>query len=434
MKTRHTKTISTLVVLLVFAACPQVFASELNQGNQVSDFQFQANRCDAAVNREDDLEKEFIAACTTAGLGATLEICSDRLEECTESSSEGKSYCLNHAITADEDDRIQTRIDSIEDAINDLHADSEEAQMQVVELAKRRDAANTKLEETLQSIEDQKTAALEAEVSKMNSITDNIASQHDKLNALQLELREFVVTKSVSCHEEASKVKAEYVAERRRRAANGQRAHLTQSQLIGRTGLSVNEASVIKYNRHMKNCTATSTKSGLQTVFGQQYRLKRAQIRTQQNIIKREINRLTAQRVNVKRETKRLIFQLNRKQASLVSAHSRDLSAISAEVAVLEQKGSRIERQLLSKTLELRNASGESRLSLSNAISTFASGRTSTQQRNVASNSKIEAFTTANSLLEQIRGERRSDSLCHIMSDQLPDNTDAPIVTADLVE
>lgn len=419
---------------LILSAGSTAFAQDelANTPYTLSDHQFNINRCDNIRRDDREVQRDFIAACTTAGLGSSIDICTERLEDCSGEGSKDKSYCLGTAISTADADKVDTRLDS-------LYADREDAAMDAVDLVKRKSEITATLEKTLREIEEAKINAFEAEVTKMNQITDAVAGQYDKLSTLQLQMRQFVLNKSVACHGEAAQVKADYVAERKRRAANGQKSHLTQSQLISRTGLSVNEASVLKYNRHMRNCTATGTKKGKQTIFAKQYKFQKATINNQKRIIKREIKRLNAQRINVKKERKRALLKLDRVKASAFAEASRALQNINAEQIALAAKGSRIDDSIFLETAKLIKNDKSSGSVMNNALIALASNRinlqTSSKKRTIASEPKMEAFTTANSLLLEIEDADRNDADCSTLNDHSDiANSQAPIITAEVID
>lgn len=389
--------LSTSVLILAFS---NTTWAELSNGNTpLSDHQYNTSRCDNLRGDLSTAKNDFSRACTKAGLSANFNTCSDALDDCDDSSAANDPRCLNNAISDDREDRIS-------DKINELQADKEEEILNQVELARKKEEVDAKLQETLSLIEDGKADALSRELSALEAITDNIAKQHDELDNLQLGFRKFMLEHEMQCREKAEKYKAAYIGRRREQAAAGNTTYLTQGQLLNHAAISVNQMGAIKYNKYLRNCTALFTTTGRITGFGSTYRLQQDGIKKQNELIQREILRLAKQRSRVRQERTSTLLKLDAQQASALAAHTSALKDLQNQALASDAKKSRIIAAINTQQRKLRNASSASSTAMNQVLAFFSNSSTVTTPtgslRTVASQSKIDAFAEAGALMVSV--------------------------------
>ncbi len=384
---------------------------------QISDRQYNLNRCDGLNRNENQARTDLIKACTKAGLGMVEQTCSDRLDVCSKKDSKKYSYCLNNATSTDELKMAEEKVDRIRDRMNNLQIDYEELTQKSLGIARGKLEAHSKLEKTLAEISSARTSALQVEINKMEVITNNIAQKYDELDLLQLGLRKFVLENEMKCRESAEKIRSEYITTV---SINKQKRYLTHAQLISRTGLSINDAGTLKYNRYLRNCTALYTKNGDRTGFGSQYSFEQRIIKSKRSIIKRELTRFKQQRAKVKAEKIKTLGSLNVLQAQAVSEYLRALKNIENESLAASSKGSFIQSNILSTQIELEAAKRKAGVESNRAIIHTASNLrdSSAPSITVASKSKIDAFNEANALRIQLKDAKRNNSGCNSIIQQ----------------
>ncbi len=389
--------LSASALILMSTASYAEVAGTNTLSDEESGRQFDAQVCNNLNADVTDARRKLARACSAAGLSSNINTCQDTLEDCEGDEGKDNPKCLNHSISMDEFKANEEREDKIRDQINDLQADYDDEVQNALDIARRKSEADAKLQSSLQEVTNGRASALETEINAMEEITNNIAAQYDKLDLLQLDLRKFILDNEMKCRENAETVKTSYITERRRRAANGQKRHLSQGQLLSRTGLSVNEAGSIRYNLYLRNCTALYTKSGKRTGFGSQYNFQKDSIDKQKSIIKREIIRLSQQRAKVKAAKTKALLQLDAVQASAIASHAREVQNLAREAQVSQAK----ESQLLGKINERQvrlgvagAATGDAATQVMLAIGQMRQ-QTASSERAPASQSRYDAFTDA---------------------------------------
>ncbi|MGH1469270.1 MAG: hypothetical protein ACRBBP_10400 [Bdellovibrionales bacterium] len=396
--------------------------------------QFDAQVCNNLNADVTEAEVSLGRACSKAGFASTTS-CLDTLEDCEGESGKDDPKCINHSISMDEFKANEEREDKIRDQINDLQADYDDEVQNALDIARRKSEADAKLQASLQEVTNGRASALEAEINSMEEITNNIAQQHDKLDSLQLDLRKFILDNEMKCRENAEKYKTAYITRINTRAANGQKRHLSQGQLLSRTGLSVNEAGTIRYNLYLKNCTSLYTKNGSRTGFGSQYIFQKDSIDKQKEIIKREIVRLSQQRAKVKAAKLKALLQLDAVQASAIATHTREVQNLANEAKVSQTKESRLLSKINERQVQLGVAGAATGDAVTQVLLAIGQMRqqTASSERAPASQSEYDAFTDALSARAEVETRESAAASCSSNRDSQAFTTGAAAPAPDVV-
>jgi len=440
------------VIGLAVSLCSTVQAEELADANRpLSDIQHQDNRCDTSKSNWRTAQTDFTKACSKAGLSGRAESCKKQLERCEETNHRG-TRCIGNATSRDDhredlrEKREQER--ELQDRKDDLLADYQDNQNQVQKAKEAQDQIAQSLRAQLTGIENAKVQRQLQLETDLQNIVDLTANTQDDIDRAELELQKFVVDNDIACREKALEEKKRYVQMTRGRK-------LTVNQIFGRTGLSVNQAGSIRYEKVLSNCKAAYTSTGKITGFGSQYNLKQKEIKLKKDILRRQKRELAKSRIRAVKNAQQNIQALDVQKREVFKTTQTANMRAQENVILLGTQSNTILAQISEVNGKMRAAERSSTTSEIMALAALGwdtlKGRRNTGSgaNKVAKQEKIEAYNEAFALMDaadnlesdkddickiQKEGDEISKAIAELDVDLLPEDDDTTAIATEISE